>query len=88
MSEAKLFLGVDSGFSHVANALDIRSIFLLGKFRTFKTYKPWRLASHDFILRTETSAASITAEEVIEAIKGALVDVRDDALSSTIEPRS
>jgi heptosyltransferase-3 len=35
------FVGVDSGFAHCANALEIPSVILLGEFRDFRDYCPF-----------------------------------------------
>jgi heptosyltransferase-3 len=36
-----LFIGIDSGFAHFANALNKKSIILLGAYRDFKIYTPY-----------------------------------------------
>jgi len=38
---SELFIGIDSGFAHFANALKIPSIILLGHYRKFKKYLPY-----------------------------------------------
>ena len=39
--DAKLFIGVDSAFGHMANCFKTPSIILLGKYKTFDTYLPY-----------------------------------------------
>jgi len=41
ISNAELFIGIDSGFAHFANALKIPSVILLGHYRIFKMYMPY-----------------------------------------------
>lgn len=36
-----LFVGVDSGFAHIANALRVEGVILLGNYRDFKSYMPY-----------------------------------------------
>ena len=39
--DAKLFIGIDSAFGHVANCFKTPSIILLGKYKHFDTYLPY-----------------------------------------------
>ncbi len=41
IESAALFVGIDSGFGHIANATRTRSLILLGQFRNFSTYSPY-----------------------------------------------
>ena len=41
LARADLFVGVDSGFAHCANALRIPALVLLGQFRSFPDYFPY-----------------------------------------------
>lgn len=41
IESAKLFVGVDSGFGHMANALNTPGVILLGHYRAFKKYMPY-----------------------------------------------
>lgn len=41
-----LFVGIDSGFAHFANALKIPSIVLLGKYRHWENYTPYTGSFH------------------------------------------
>jgi heptosyltransferase-3 len=72
IQQAKLFIGVDSGFAHIANALSIPSILLLGDFRGFSPYLPWHLGEHDTIIRAPGQTNTITANQMISSIQEAL----------------
>lgn len=63
-----LFIGVDSGFAHIANACGIPSIFLLGSYRDFGEYVPWRVTERDVILRADGSVAELDVDRVTSAI--------------------
>ncbi len=41
IKNALLFIGVDSGFSHIANALQKTSIVMVGRYSHFETYNPF-----------------------------------------------
>ena len=41
IKHASVFVGVDSVFAHIANAVQTRSVILLGKYRNFNTYFPY-----------------------------------------------
>jgi heptosyltransferase-3 len=41
IANAALFVGVDSGFAHVANALRVRGVIILGAYRKFPNYFPY-----------------------------------------------
>ena len=41
ISDSQLFIGVDSGFAHFANALEKNSLIFIGRFRHFKNYLPY-----------------------------------------------
>ncbi len=76
IKSAVLFVGVDSVFAHVANALQIRSVILLGKFRNFNSYFPYsgdfsRSPSFHIIRASDNKpTAEISVDEVSTAIKG------------------
>ena len=71
LAGARLFLGGDSGFAHLANALDLSAVILLAKFRHFRTYEPfsgpWKQGGCDK-LRTESAISDIGQAEVLAAI--------------------
>jgi ADP-heptose:LPS heptosyltransferase len=66
---ARIFIGVDSAFAHLANAFAIPSILLLGPYRHFTTHLPWRLHPNDTLLRAATDLAAISPQDVITALK-------------------
>ncbi|MES2798110.1 MAG: glycosyltransferase family 9 protein [Bacteroidota bacterium] len=41
INRSKLFIGIDSGPAHMANALGIKSVILLGKYRKITNYMPF-----------------------------------------------
>jgi len=69
LSSGKVFVGVDSGFAHMANALQVRSILLIGAFNKFQDHTPWQLNEHDLVIRSDEQAHNIRAEEIIEHLK-------------------
>lgn len=73
---ARIFVGVDSGFSHVANAFHVPSIILLGRFAYFDTYFPYSGGfAHSDSFRCVRAplgqyVRAIAVDEVQEAFKG------------------
>jgi heptosyltransferase III len=65
---ARLFAGVDSGFAHIANALAVPSILLLGSYRNFDSYLPVRPQENDVVIRSPDQVFRVKAEVVIDAI--------------------
>ena len=57
LGQAKAFLGGDSGFAHLANALTLPSVILLGRYRHFKNQTPfsgpWKTGQGVTIVRTD-----------------------------------
>jgi ADP-heptose:LPS heptosyltransferase len=41
IKKSKLFIGIDSAFAHVANAVDTPGVILLGHYRRFQKYMPY-----------------------------------------------
>lgn len=41
VSQANAFVGIDSSFAHVANAFDVPSVIILGKYSRFNEYLPY-----------------------------------------------
>ncbi len=66
---AKIFIGVDSAFAHLANAYAIPSILLIGDYRNFTAHLPWRLHRHDILLRTGGDTANIPPAIVFDAFE-------------------
>ncbi len=67
-NHASRFLGVDSGFAHVANAAGVHSILLIGKYRHFSSHLPWRLKAEDVVLRADGHVHEMSVERVCEAL--------------------
>jgi len=65
---ARMFVGVDSGFAHVANAARIESILLLGAYRNFPKYLPVRPGPVDIVLRSADQVRAIASSEVVGAL--------------------
>jgi ADP-heptose:LPS heptosyltransferase len=72
---ARLFVGIDSGPGHLANALNVPGVVLLGQFHYFRQYCPYTgfYASSTPLVKLVRnrvgSAAEIGAEEVAEAVR-------------------
>ena len=82
IGHANLFIGVDSGFSHAANAAGVPCVFLLGAYHDFGDYLPWRLQACDRVVRTPGQVATLDAHAVMAAALAALADSREAAASS------
>ena len=72
---ARFFVGVDSGPAHLANALRVPGVVLLGRFYNFRQYMPFTgfyasMASDVKILRNLAGPArDLTPDEVWEAVR-------------------
>ena len=73
LAYAKAFLGGDSGFAHMANALDLPSVILLGRYRDFKNQMPfsgpWQSGVGVAAIRTDGPIDQISLQDVISALK-------------------
>ncbi|MDR1941595.1 MAG: hypothetical protein LBQ47_04645 [Endomicrobium sp.] len=73
LSKADLFIGIDSSFAHIANALNIAGIILLGKYKNFEKYMPYSgnyqngVNSKIIYAPKGLPAKDITVEEVYNA---------------------
>jgi heptosyltransferase-3 len=70
---AKLFIGIDSGPAHLANAVGTRGIIMIGKLENFTNHIPYsgryKSGENALILRnTEGPSADIPVREVIDAL--------------------
>jgi heptosyltransferase-3 len=84
IDHAVLFLGIDSAFAHFANALDQDMIVLLGRYRSFTTYRPYTsgdtAASGAMLIYNEAGpAAGIEVQQVIQAATTRLDQSRERA---------
>ena len=68
-----LFIGIDSGPAHLANAVGARGVILLGHYRDFERYMPYSGAfetgERAELLWAEGPAANLAAETVIAAVE-------------------
>ena len=73
LARAKAFLGGDSGFAHLANALDLPSVVLLGRYRGFENRMPfsgpWKTGDGAAIVRTRGPIEQIELDAVISALQ-------------------
>lgn len=75
IADAVCFIGIDSSMAHIANALNVPGIVLLGKYRTFERYMPYTgnyqkgIKSRIVYASAGKAAASISVTEVITAFK-------------------
>jgi heptosyltransferase-3 len=75
ISKSKCFIGVDSSFAHFANALDIKSLCLLGRYRIFEKYNPFSgVDSKIKILQHNDLLATLPSSHVINEINNLLND--------------
>jgi lipopolysaccharide heptosyltransferase III len=86
--EAKLFVGIDSGPSHMANALRCPSLVLLGSYHQFKSYMPYtgylRENEQEMLIRWPGPSAAIPYELVWGRLRSAVIGGRH---RSTTEPQ-
>lgn len=73
ISRSALFVGVDSGFAHVANAVGTFGVILLGHYLRFERYTPYsgRYGRGEgcLILHHEGPLSGLDAEEAIHAVR-------------------
>ena len=78
IEKSLLFLGVDSGPAHLANALHIPGIILIGKYRGFRRYIPYSgFYRHGGarIIFSDSSLAQITVEAVEEVVLASFAEI-------------
>lgn len=72
---AKFFVGIDSGPAHLANAMKIPTVLLLGQLLSFRKYNPFSgfYASDSPLVKIvrnlDGPVAGLTLEEVLEAVR-------------------
>jgi heptosyltransferase-3 len=73
LRRARVFVGIDSGPAHLANAAGVYGVIILGKYRSYDRYMPYsgRYAdgSNAAVLRADGPAASLPVEPVYEAVR-------------------
>lgn len=69
---AKLFVGIDSGPAHLANAVGTHGVILLGRYRKFASYMPYSglyaTEAGATLLRADGLAATLPEDLVIQAV--------------------
>ncbi len=77
LRRAALFIGIDSGPSHLANAVGTYGVILLGEYRIFKRYMPYsggyKTGENATCIYADGPAANIYVDEVYKAVSYAIV---------------
>ena len=86
LRRASLFIGIDSGPAHLANAVRTPGVILLGSYRAFESYMPYTgcYADPNFctILRHEGPVAGLPVTQCIEAVDDWLSGAASQTLPS------
>lgn len=72
MEKAGLFVGIDSGPAHLANALQVPGVLLLGRFRHFESYLPYTgfyAGGGAEVVRTTGMVADLEVAAVLAAVQ-------------------
>jgi len=76
VASASLFIGVDSGFAHIANACGVPSIIVMGKFKQWNNHMPfsgaWARSDRFRLLRADGQIADLSCQRVIGALREVL----------------
>jgi hypothetical protein len=79
ISSSALFVGIDSGPAHIANAVGTPGVILLGRYRGFQSYTPYSGGYADggraTLLRADGPAAELTVDAVFAAVMARLESV-------------
>jgi hypothetical protein len=85
IQRSSLFIGIDSGPAHLANAVRTRGVILLGRYHTYRRYMPYTGFYSDplncRIIQHEGAAAEIPVEMCLAAVDDALQPLSTPALS-------
>jgi len=77
IKRARLFIGIDSGPAHLANATGTYGIILLGEYRIFKHYMPYsggyKTGENARIIYSDGPASEISVDEVFDSVKAELM---------------
>jgi heptosyltransferase-3 len=72
IARAKLFVGIDSGPAHLANALGVPGVILLGHYLGYKRYMPYcgnyRRPEYAQILHANGPVSTLTVDEVFRTV--------------------
>ena len=75
---AALFIGIDSGPAHLANAVGTPGVVLLGHYRAYRRYMPYSgeyaSGANATILHADGPASSLSVERVLEAVDARLTN--------------
>jgi ADP-heptose:LPS heptosyltransferase len=70
---SKLFIGIDSGPAHIANAVSVRGVILMGRYRQFVSHIPYSGGygdgSRGTIVRAPGPASEVTVDEAFTAVE-------------------
>ena len=68
IAKTSFFVGIDSGFAHIANALCVNGVIIMGKFGPFTEHVPYTgYYAHDHIVRRyDAKAFEVSVEAVID----------------------
>lgn len=81
IADASCFIGIDSSMAHIANALNVPGIILLGKYRDFERYMPYSgnyqngIRSRIIYAPPGEPASVIRVQEVVAAHKDLMQEV-------------
>ena len=79
-----LFVGIDSGPAHLANAAGTYGVILMGHFGPFKTYVPYSgdyaSGSNADVIHADGPAASISVERVLQSVEQRLYSAKSELL--------
>jgi len=76
---ANLFIGVDSGPAHLANAVECPGVILLGRYHQFSNYFPYDgffAQGGATVVRTNGALSSLETEKVLSAVENKLSAIR------------
>lgn len=86
ISECSLFIGVDSGFAHFANALEKESLILIGAYNGFTHYMPYsgkfQKECGSQIFYTSKELSQLKFEELKPVLENRLKLLKKEALTS------
>jgi heptosyltransferase-3 len=68
ITRAAAFVGVDSGFSHIANSAGVPSVLLLGEHLGFNTHLPLPVHDYDIVVRGPGKTYEISVQEICAAV--------------------
>ncbi|MDR2695108.1 MAG: hypothetical protein LBC79_01845 [Deltaproteobacteria bacterium] len=82
LSAASFFFGVDSAFAHMANALRVNGLVIMGKYREFTRHVPYtgKYGSGHIVRCCDAPASAVSHEDVIRQYC-AMQDARSGAVS-------